>query len=214
MKDPTTEATVRVGVATAIPAVLRSLGADPAEVLPEPGLDPKALDDSENRISFAARSRLLHRCRTRTGCAHFGLLVGQHGGLHSLGLVGLLMKYSPDVGAALESLVRYFRLQVEGAVLTLAVDGKLAMLGYATYEESAGVADQLGDATLAVAFNLLRDLCGREWKPIEVRFMHRTPQDVTPFRRFFGVPLRFNAEQYSLVFSEAWLRHRLPETNA
>lgn len=213
VRRPTPEATARVGVTLVIPAVLRSLGADPAEVLAESGFDPKFFDDPDNRISLATRDRLVARCAARTGCAHFGLLVGQQGGLHSLGVLGLLVKYSPNVRAALQSLVRYLHLQVRGDVLTLAVDGDLAMLSYAPCQTEHGVADQVGDSALAVAFNIMRDLCGQEWKPIEVRFVHRKPRDVMPFRRFFSAPLRFNAEQYSLVFSGAWLSHPLPETN-
>ena len=66
------EATVRIGVAAAVPAVLRSLGADPAEVVAEAGFDPELLDDPDNLISYAAlhlrrRSRrrffALRRCR-------------------------------------------------------------------------------------------------------------------------------------------------------
>ena len=66
------EATVRIGLAAAVPAVLRSLGADPAEVVAEAGLYPELLDDPDNLISYAAlhlrrRSRrrffALRRCR-------------------------------------------------------------------------------------------------------------------------------------------------------
>jgi len=56
-------------------------------------------------------------------------------------------------------------------------------------------------------------LCGADWKPVEVRFAHRKPADLGPFRRFFRVPLCFDAEQYALRFAAYWLNHRLPETD-
>ena len=102
------EGTVRLGAVVIIPAILRQLGVDPAEVLAEAGLDPKAFDDPDNRIPFAGRSRLICLCVARTGCRHFGLLVGQQGGLSSLGLVGYLALHSPDVGMALRALERFF----------------------------------------------------------------------------------------------------------
>ena len=77
-----------------------------------------------------------------TGCLHFGLLVGQHSGLHQLGLVGLLVKYSPDVGTALRSLARYFHLRARGAVVTLTLDGDAAMLGYEFYQRQSEASDQ------------------------------------------------------------------------
>ena len=207
------DAQVRVGGALAIPGVLRSLGFDPAEVLAEAGFALELFDDPNNLISFAARSRLLAHCGARTGCPHFGLLVGQQHGLHSLGLVGLLVKYSPNVKTALHNLVRYMHLHVRGAAYALTVDGGVASLSYDIYERNVEANDQTGDGAVAAIYNVVRELCGPEWRPVEVRFAHSKPADVGPFRRFFRVPLRFEAEQYALRFSAFWLNHRLPDTN-
>ena len=193
-----------------MPAVLRSLGADPEKLLAEAGVDLKRFDNPDNRISFLVRGRLIAHCAARTGCPHFGLLVGEQAGLNSLGFVGLLTRSSPDVESALRSLERYWHFHAHGAVTTLAVEGNLATLSYEIYQPRTEGVDQTGDGAVAVAFNIMRDLCGREWMPVEVRFAHRTPKNVAPFRRFFLAPLRFDAEQYSVVFSATWLKRRLP----
>ena len=180
-------------------------------MLAEAGIAPALFDDPDNRISYVGRSRLISLCVARTGCRHFGLLVGQQGGLHSLGLVGLLVKYSPDVGTALRSLVRYFHLHARGAVLTLDIDGDLATLSYGIYQPQVEAADQIGDGAVAMLLNIVRALGGPDWTPVEVRFAHRRPEDVGPFRRFFHAPLRFDAEQYGLVFPAAWLNRPLTD---
>jgi AraC-like DNA-binding protein len=203
------DATVRVGVATAVPAVLRSLGADPAVVVAEAGFDLELFDDPDNLLSYAARGRLLKRCVASTGCKHFGLLLGQQGRLASLGLVGFLVQHSPDLGTALRSLVRYLHLHVRGAAPSLAVNGGAAVLSYDIHQPQVEATDQIGDGAVAVMFNIMRTLCGPGWKPTEVLFAHRKPEDVGPFRRFFRAPLRFDAEQNALVFPAAWLEHRL-----
>jgi len=207
------EATLRIGATVALPAVLRSLGANPADVLAEAGFDLRLFDDPDNQVSYAARSRLLAHCVARTGCQHLGLLVGQQGGLHSLGLMGLLVKYSPDVGTALRSFVRYLHLHVRGASATLAVDGDSAMLSYRIHQPLVEATDQVGDGAVALMLNVMRALCGSDWKPAAARFAHRKPEDVGPFRRFFRAPLRFDAEENALVFSAAWLNRRLPDTD-
>ncbi len=204
------DATVRIGGMADIPAVLRSLGADPARVLAEVGFDIKLFDDPDTLVSYAARNHLVAHCATRTGCPNFGLLVGERGGLHSLGLVGLLVKYSPDAGAALRNLVRYTHLHVRGAVATLAVDGNSVTLGYEIYQSQVEATDQIGDAAIAVIFNIMRSLCGPNWKPIQIRFAHRKPKDVGPFRRIFRAPLVFDATENAIVFSGDWLNRRLP----
>jgi AraC-like DNA-binding protein len=201
---------LRVGATMGLPEVLRGFGKSPREVLSEAGFDAGLFDDPDNVISFTARGRLMAHCVARTGCQHFGLLVGQHGGLHSLGLVGLLVRYSPDVGTALKNLVRYLHLLFRGAAPTLQVEGGVAILGYQIYQRGAEANDQVGDGAVAVIFNIMRELCGPDWKPVEAWFAHRQPDDVEPFRRYFGVVLRFDAEQNALVFSSSWLKRPVP----
>ncbi len=208
------EATVRIGTAWAIPDVLRSLGADPAEVLAKAGLDLALFNDPDNLISFAARGRLIRHCVNETGCPHFGLLVGQRGGLHSLGLVGLLAKNSVDVATALQSLVGYFSAHSRGSVTRLGIDGDVALLSFSVTQPDIEAVDQACDAAVAIFLNIMRALCGPGWRPVEARFDHRRPEDVRPFRRFFAAPLQFDAERSALVFSADWLQLRLPGTDA
>jgi AraC-like DNA-binding protein len=204
---------VRLGLIAALPAVLASLGASPVEVLRDVGLELSLFDNPDSRISYLARGRLLAHCVQRTGCAHFGLLVGQRASLRSFGLIGLLARSSQDAGGALRSLVRHFHYQARGAVLALEVDGDLAVLSYESYQPRAAATDQVGDGAVAIAFNILHELCGPDWTPIELRLAHRKPADVAPFRRFFNAPLRFDAEQYAVVFSATWLARALPGTD-
>jgi AraC-like DNA-binding protein len=149
----------------------------------------------------------------KTGCRHLGLLIGQQGGLHSLGLVGLLVKYSPDVGTALRSLVRYSHLHVRGATPTLTLDGHSAMLGYEIHQPRVEATEQTGDGAIALLFNVMRTLCGPDWKPVEVQFAHRRPENVAPYRRFFRAPLIFDVDQYAVVFAADWLSRQLPDTD-
>jgi AraC-like DNA-binding protein len=207
------EATLRIGATLAVPDVLRSLGANPAHVLGEAGFDLALFDNPDNVLTLAARGRLLQHCVERTGCEHFGLLVGQHAGLHSLGLMGLLAKYSPDVGAALRTLVRFFHHHVRGAAMHLEVDRQLAILEYAIHQSGTVATDQVGDGALAGFTNVMQSLCGIEWKPSLVTFAHRKPRDIEPYREFFRAPLRFEAEQYSIIFLASWLPYQLPQND-
>ena len=197
---------VRVASIMSIPAVLRSLGADPAKVLAEAGYEPEFFDNPDTRISFAARNRLLAHCSTTTGCPHLGLLIGQHAGLHSLGLIGLLVKYAPDVGSALLTLVRYLHLHVRGATTSLVTDERLSKFTWDVYQPWRDGVVHVADGALAAIFNIMRDLCGPDWKPTEVWFAHPPPADAGPFQRYFPAPLRFDAERNAVVFAAAWLR--------
>ena len=202
--------TVRMGSVLAIPEVLRSLGANPAEIVGELGYDLTLFDDAERRISYAIRNRLLSHCAVRSGCPHFGLLIGQRNGLHTFGLMGLLVKHAPDVQTALSSFVRHAHLHVQGASVSLAVEGNAAVLTWQVHEPGMEGVDHIGDGALATLYNIMHELCGPDWRPTEVWFAHHRPADVGPFRRLFRVPLRFDCEQYALLFSAGFLRRRLP----
>ena len=204
------EATLRVGAFSRIPEVLRSLGADPANVCAAAGFDFTLFDDPTNLVTYRAASHLFRVCTERTGCPHFGLLQGQKSGLESLGFVGLLVKYAPDVGTALRNLVRYMHLHIRGAVTTLDESGTFPTFSYEIYAPGAEATDQIADAALGTMFNIMVELCGPHWKPIEVRFEHRRPSEMAPFHRRFQAPLHFGMEENALVFAPSWLGRPLP----
>jgi AraC-like DNA-binding protein len=203
-------ATVRISGVAGLPAVLRSLGADPEEVLAEVGLELSLFDDPDNLIGLAARSRLIRHCVARTGCPHLGLLIGQQGQLRDLGLVGLLVKYSPDVGTALRSLVRHFHLHARGATVSLAVKGDMTTLAHDIHLPHTEATDQVGDGAAAMMLNVMRTLCGPDWRPTEVLLAHRRPVDERAYRRVFQAPLCFDAECNGLTFPASWLDQPLP----
>ncbi len=166
------DGTVRVGILVELPGILRDLGADAAAIVAEAGFDLNVFDDPDNTISYAARGRLFTLCVARTGCLHIGLLIGQRGRMSLLGLVGFLARHSPDVETGLRNLVRYTHLQIRGGVTTLAVHGDLAVLSFDVVLPHIESNDQTGDGAMAMFFNVMRTLCGPEWRPVEVRFSH------------------------------------------
>ncbi len=207
-------ATVRIGPICAVPDVLRSLGQDPSVVLGEIGIDPSLFDDPDNLISYVARARILGHCAAKTGCRHFGLLIGERGGLQGFGIVGLLAKYSTDVGTALQRLVRFFHLHVRGAGVAVSIAGDLATFRYDILQPNVEAVDQLGDGAVATMFNVLRSLCGSDWRAIEIRLAHRAPPDLKPYLRCFAMTPTFDAAEYAVVFEASWLDRPVPEGDA
>lgn len=206
------KSTLSIGPLLAAPRVLQALGADVRVVLREAGFTAAQFDDPESQISYRAMGRLFSRGVAHTGCDHLGLLVGQEGGLQSLGVVGLLVKYSKDVETALRCLERHFHLQVRGATILVELAGTSVRVGHVIYSPAEST-EQISDGALAEVFNVLRAVCGPAWKPTEVQLARRAPADVRPYRRFFGPQVQFDAEMHAVVFSADWLRHPLPATD-
>ena len=198
----------RVGIFAEAPKLLKELGADPAEVAASVGLDLRMLEDPDNAIPFLAAGKLLQEGAARTGCSHFGLLVGQRGDLRSLGIVGRLMRNAPTFGGALQDFTDNQSHYASGAVAYLIVRDGLAWLGYVVYHPTPECSNHMRDGAAAVGLNIMRELCGA--LPDEVLLSRRPPDDARPYRRFFQTPVRFDAEQTALVFSASELERPVP----
>jgi AraC-like DNA-binding protein len=201
-----------VGPLTVIPGLLRELRVDPSRVLANAGLEVTALDSMENQIPYVAMGRLLHDCAVKTGCPHFGLLAGQRMGLSHLGLPGRLARHSPTLGAALRTFVVYHHLNSQGMALFFQQSDVVA-LGVAVYQTGTEHVEQIYDGVLAMACNVMRELFGPSWAPNSVLFARAKPAAVTPYRRFFFAPCRFDCEQTALLFPARWLKHPMPDAN-
>ena len=162
------------------------------------GLDPGVFRNPENAIPFTAAGKLLQAGGVRTGCAHFGLLLGQRSDTRSLGLVGRLMRNAPTLGRALQDLVDNQHRYDRGGVWYLAVRDGLALIGYGIHQRGTEGVDHFCDGTMAFAFNGIRELCGA--LPDEVLLARKPPSDVHPYHRLFQSPVRFDAEQSALVY--------------
>ena len=208
------EGELRVAPLAALPAILREHGVDPAEVFASAGLDLGILDNPDNPVPFATVGRVTAIAEQRTGCAHIGLLMGERHALLVLGLIGKLARNSADVGTALRSVIAHLHLHDRGAVPTLWVNDGLAMLGYAIFAADVPGARHIYDAAIAIAFNIMRELCGPDWHPDQVLVAHSAPRSVGAFRKFFKVPVRFDAEQTALVFPARCLAQKIEGADA
>jgi AraC-like DNA-binding protein len=204
---------VRAASLTLACAVLRGAAVDPEPLLWWAGIDPESLEDADNVVPFRSASRLLARAAAVTAREDLGLELGRRFDLDTLGIAGLVARHSPTVGAALNNLLRYMPLHGRGGVPLLAVDGRFVSLGYALQEPGVEAADQVQDLAIAAAVNVLRGLCGSEWRPCEIRLAHRAPADAAPWRRHFGCAPRFDACDSAVAFAAAWLDRPVPGAN-
>jgi AraC-like DNA-binding protein len=207
--DPTVlpqQGMIRIAPISVIPSLLREFDVDPVALLNRYQLDEESsFNNPEATIPFALCGDLMKDCVETTGCQHFGLLVGQRGDTHTLGAIGLLLRNSPNISAALNELVINLDLHDRGATTYLDVTEKSAELIYEVYVQGIEGTDQISDCAMAIAMNIMHTLCGNNWQPGEVRLRHKQPDDIEPYLNFFRCPIKFNAQHSSLVFSKHWL---------
>jgi len=184
-----------------IPQILAEFGVDSAPVFARAGLDLRVLDDPENRVPLATVALLCDECERATGCSHIGLLIGQRGGVESLGPIAEAALLAGTVREALNAYFARMHLLNRGAAMIMHTRGQREVeLVHLLYRRDMRGGRHLSDAALALALTFMQGVCGAHWKPAEMCLSHSRPANVTPYRRCFGAPLRFDAPHAALVF--------------
>ncbi len=189
-----------------VPEVLEELGHRCEPMLAAAGLRREDFDDYERTESFVNLDDLIGACVRETGCPHFGLLVGHHVTLQALGVPGRLARNAETVGAALQDLIAYFALHDNGGAPNLAIHDGSASLGYGIHAPGIRNADQVYDLCTAAMRNIMRELCGPNWRPDLILLPRRRPADIGPYREILGPPVRFDAVQCAILFPATWLQ--------
>jgi AraC-like DNA-binding protein len=206
-------ATLRVSAAWGLPGLLNDLGLDLATVLADAGLPADLFTDRETLFTYPQLERLFLACEQRSGCDYFGMLLGQRSRLAEMGLAGQVAMCEPTGGAGLRSYIDHFNLHDTAATVTLLESGGYARFVYAVSEHGMNDTRHFQLAGVTIAFNILQDLFGPGWRPVEISFASRQPSSLLPFRRFFRAPVRFDADESAVVFAQHWMQRPLSTAN-
>ncbi|MDH5226640.1 MAG: AraC family transcriptional regulator [Gammaproteobacteria bacterium] len=200
----------RIDAYRPIPALLLEMGVALSDVLADAGVRADIFEDPDNLISYAEASRLLAASAKRANCDHLGLLIGQRSRLANMGLAGQLARCRDTAGEALQLFVECFTLQNTAAAVSLVSQGGFSRFVFAIVAPGMRETKQLQIGAMAISFNILQDLCGRQFLPAVVTFATGPPANLRPFHQFFRAPLRFDSHETALVFETRWLERPLP----
>ena len=205
---------LRVSAAWGLPEVLLEHGVSICDALAEAGLSPDLFSDRENPIAYPELERLFLVCERRCACDHLGFLVGQRSRLRDMGLAGRIAFCQSTAGDGLRAFIDHFNLHDTAATVALIESDKYVRFAYAISER--GMRDtrhfQLGGIT--IAWNILQDLCGKNWLPLGVTFSTRKPSNARVLQRYLRAPVQFDAEESAVVFARHWLDEPLSPVSA
>jgi AraC-like DNA-binding protein len=145
-----------------------------------------------------------------TGCRHIAVLIGERTTLSTMGAVGLLMQASPTVGHALQVMGKHFHVHDRGAQLAFERHDGIVQLSYRITVAEVEAIDQVYTVAALAGYHLMRALCGRTWRPLEVLLPFRRPSDTRPLRHALDALLRFDADRLTLAFPAADLDRPVP----
>ena len=173
---------------------LRRRNVATAPVLREAGISERDLAASSplnHRISAMGQSRLLDCAAEAIEDTAFGLHLAEQADLRNAGIFFYVISAAENLGEALALLARYSRIANEAVRVKLSAtpEGLVVEIGFVGLPRPLG--RQGAEFQMAVALRGLRELTGRDIRPIRVAFAHSRNADLPEFARFFGCPVEF-----------------------
>jgi AraC-like DNA-binding protein len=165
-----------------------------APVLREAGVSEHDLVASgplDHRVSAVGQSRLLDYAAEAIDDTAFGLHLAEEADPRNVGIFFYVASAAENLGEALALLARYSRIANEAVrvKLTATPVGLVVEIGFVGVPRPLG--RQWSEFLMAVILRGLRELAGRDIRPIRAAFAHARNADLPEFTRFFGCPVEF-----------------------
>lgn len=192
---------VRAAMLTGYVEVATFVGLDGRRMLRQAGIALEALEDPENRLPAAAAIQLLERSAEQSGCESFGLLMAEARSFASLGPLSLLLERLPNVREVVLAAIDFQRHLNDVVAISLEDADDTSLVKLDLVPDYWGV--QVFGQLVGIAYRTLTGASGNRWKPECAHLMHKAPDDLTVWRRFFACGIEFEASFNGLSSSSA-----------
>jgi AraC-like DNA-binding protein len=179
--------------------VAREHGVDIAPLLHAQGLSEATLFDPATRLAPEAGRALGAALVRATKLPAFGLEAALRFKLGEFEMLGYLMKHAQDVWGMLSAAEQHSRLLGDTASFRVA-RGRDEVIVTVGRTGGRKLLHEASDFAAVVVARCLRELAAAEIDPTEVRLPREAPADARGYRRFFRCPIRFGAEEVTLVY--------------
>jgi len=197
--------TIASGAIRKLLAVFEEEGVDPTPHLSATGIDPALVADQDARIPLERLHALWEAAMRVAPRPDAALRGAERYSPGDYGLVGFVAMNSATLEEAIRHAMRYMGLWTDDPGLGLRDDGTLTITYRTPFADRPGLR-LATEATPAELLHSARLLTQQRIAPIEVRFVHSAPPDVTAHEVYFGCPVRFGAEDNAMRLSPDDLR--------
>jgi AraC-like DNA-binding protein len=186
-------------------AVLKKHNVAPAPILERAGLSEQDFDSRQPRISAASESKCLEYAAEAMDDSAFALHLAESANPREAGLPFYIASAANNLGEALALFARYGRIVNEAMRIKLArgPEGLVAEITFVDHSQQT--AKQITEFATAIILKGVREVVGRNIRPMHVSFAHGRNSDLRAFERFFGCPVEFGASRDQLAFSHETL---------
>jgi AraC-like DNA-binding protein len=146
---------------------------------------------SNRRMSAIGQARVLDYAAEALEDSVFGLHLAQRADPRDAGILFYVTSGGKDILEALTLFARYCRIANEAARLELIRTSQALAVGINLVGLSRHSARQNAEFGIAVILKALREVAGKNIRPIRAAFAHARNSDLREFERFFGCPVEF-----------------------
>lgn len=196
--------------------LLQLHGLDSAAIAASAGIVMPHDGRQHERVTARQVDALLDAAMPRIADPAFGLQAARCWHPSNFGVLGHAWLVSPTLRAALDNMVRYYRLVGErGSVDLVAEPRGLRVRFWARRGNPAAV--PLAATVVDIAMSLLMDMCrfnaGAALRPCVVTLRRAPPAQPQAYTRFFGCEVAFGAPENAFVLTRADAEAALPTSN-
>ena len=139
------------------------------------------------------------------GDSAFGLHLAEQANPREVGLLFYASSAAKNIGEMLALYARYSRVVNEAVRVKLLKAKKQVVVEFNFVGVSRHHARQNAEFILAASLKAMREVSGRNIRPIRVEFVHERNSDLREFERFFGCPVEYGAMSDQWSFSNETL---------
>ena len=186
-------------------AVLKKHNVAPGPILERAGVSEQDFDNRQARISAASESKCLEYAAEAMDDSAFGLHLAEEANPRDAGLPFYIASAATNLGEALELFARYSRIVNEAMRVELARAPEGVVAEVTFVDHSRHRAKQVTEFATAIIVKGIREVVGRNIRPMYVSFAHGRNSDLREFERFFRCAVQFGASRDQLAFSHETL---------
>ncbi len=190
-----------------------SQGVDIARLFQRAGIDPRVLDQPEQRIDGDKLSELWELAVDWSGNPQLGLDSDLATRFLNFDLVAYPMLTSPDLRSGMRSLAHYMALLSDATLLELTDDAAGCWFRIDHIGSARAVPRQRQEHALLAVLTLCRWITRRAIQPLAVELRYAAPRELAPYRAAFGCVPCFDQAQTRMLIAFDDVRAPLPSRN-
>jgi AraC-like DNA-binding protein len=191
---------------------IEDYGIDAEPLFRKHGIPKSTLFDHNARISDLKIDRISAEVVKQTEDPFFGLKEEKYFLPSHMGPLGFAWLASTSLRSAMERLQRSIKVLHEQLEIEISEKPDTLIV---SANASSPYADPVyrADAQLAILTRMCRFICGDEWNPVKVTYIHPSPADTSYYFQLFRCPVEFNAGKNSMHVDRQKAEQRLTGSN-